>query len=300
MAFKLFFRILFCILSFLPAFSYSKIITNAPVQKKSDGYFLFTVQPAISCNAWNENNVLISVPCFRQFTFNPYFEYGMLPWLTFSISAFFQTWSESGVKRDFNIQHITPALQFLLLEKGRHSLSLQISYNQNLQSQYFNSESNLIPYITPYEFFILRTASLASTTTRADLEKYLDIRIMYGIGSSGEFVVNPKQYNAWYTDYQLAYRQYFDGAADEIHFDWGFGLRTVHQRLILDFQSFNTFGLRNPRSALYPNYDIFTLRFDVMYDFSFYVRGQIGIEQDVYGRNSGMGIAPFAAIMLRF
>lgn len=271
--------------------------TSAWLQPEYKTYVSITAQPFIACKSWNNVNVLENTPCFKLFTLEPYLEYGIFSWLTFVFDSYFETFSQSDAKRPFNLQNITPALKFLVWHNTNNIVSLLVSYNQPFQSQFFMSGVMSVP--EPFFFDgqeqILLVPTNATAEARASLEKYLDARILYGIKSK-----NKKAYNGWYANAQVAYRQYFDGAADQIHFDWDFGFKTVQQKLTIEFQNLNTFGLHNPKNMFYPDYDLFDIQLSVLYDFYEFFGAAIGIEQSVFGRNVGRGTSPYASVYFSF
>ncbi len=270
---------------------------SAWLQQQNHGYVSLTPQPYIACKSWTKANVLQDTPCFRQFTFEPYIEYGVFSWLTFILDSYFETFNQSGVKRRFNLQNITPTLKFLVWNNNTQIVSLETTYNQPFQSQFFKSSSEEMfdPFFFDGEEQFLFVPTAASAATRASLEKYLDTRVLYGIKSK-----NPKEYNGWYTNYELGYRKYFDGAADQMHFDWDIGFKTIKQKLTIEFQNKNTFSLRNPKDINFPDYDLFNLIFSVMYDFSTVFALEAGVEQTVFGRNIGMGTSPYITAYFNF
>ena len=248
------------------------------LQSKGDGLIIGNIQPYLSCTYWDKQSNLHSGPCFRQFSINPYIEYGLLSNLTLVVNPTFNSFSQSGQSSPFGLAYTTVGGRFLLNHKDWNTLSFQALYNQPFKSKNFGNGA------TPSAQYAL-----------ANEQPYLDLRILYGTG--GQF--DPKEYSTWYADAEASFRPYFDGAADEIHVDFMAGFKTLNQRLIFELQELNTISLHNPKNFQQPNYNLYTVMPSVIYWYRKNMAAQLGIKQDFYGNNIGKGTAPFIAFWFK-
>jgi len=131
----------------------------------------------------------------------------------------------------------------------------------------------------------------------------LELRGLYG--HSGNIANLPYLKDLpYFTDIEGAYRERFDGPANELHLDLTFGVKPMYEFLLLA-QSFNTAGLGNattnafvPPSA--PNYDLSKLQFSGVIGMLDGFSLQMGGSVDVYGRNTGGGESLFVAVWRSF
>jgi len=130
----------------------------------------------------------------------------------------------------------------------------------------------------------------------------LELRGLYG--HSGDMTIPYLNNLPYFTDIEGAYRERFDGPANELRMDLTFGVKP-EDGLMLLAQSFSIAGLGNattnsfvPPSA--PNYDLSKIQLsgvvDVPYGFSLQAGGSV----DVYGRNTGGGESLFIAVWRSF
>lgn len=264
----------FCFI-LLPTRSYAA----AWLQPKGDGLIIGNVQPYLSCKYWDKQGNLHSGPCFRQFSINPYMEYGLTSNVTLVVNPTFNSYSQSTQSSSFGLAYVNFGGRVLLHHKDWDTLSFQVLFNQPFKSKNFGSN------ITPSSQYAL-----------AYEQPFLDLRILYGTG--GRF--DPKEYSTWYADGEVSFRPYFDGAADEVHVDFMLGLKTLNQRLIFELQELNTLSLHNPKNFKQPNYTVFTIMPNVIYWYNKNLATQFGIKQDFYGTNIGRGTAPFIALWIKF
>jgi hypothetical protein len=264
---------------YLSSLAPSNSYAAAWLQPKGQGLVIGTIQQYTSCKYWDKQSNLHSGPCFHQFSLNPYVEYGALSNITIGVSPNFSRLSQGGAVSPFGLSNMMVFGRFLIKEHDWTTLSTQIGYNQPFASKNFGNN------ITP--------SSIYGITNR---QQYLDLRILYGTG--GAF--DASQYNTWYADFEAAYDPYFQGAADQLQFDFMFGWKTLNRRLVYQIQELNTLTLHNPSNYTQPNYNLFTLIPSVMYWVKPNVAIQVGIQQDFFGYNIGRGTAPFAAVWWKF
>jgi hypothetical protein len=272
---KTFIYIFVCLNSLIPL----NIYAAAWLQPKGQGLFIGTVQQYTSCQYWDKQSNIHSGPCFHQFSINPYIEYGALTNLTIGINPYFSRLSQGGAVSPFGLSNAMIFGRYAFMQKDWTTFSTQIGYNQPFASSNFGNNQ------TP--------SSVYGITNR---QHYLDLRILYGTG--GPF--DSKHYNTWYADVEAAYQPYFNGAADQLHFDFKFGWKTWSSRLAFEIQELNTLSLHNPSNYTQPNYNLFTLIPSAIYWFKPTMAIQLGIQQDFFGNNIGRGTAPFAAIWWKF
>jgi len=267
--------------------------SSAWLQPQYGGFVILQAEPYFSKNSWTKSGKLESQPQYNEFTLTAYAEYGLFPWFTFIISPAFNTYSQSGNKSDFNAGYMNTTGRFKIIQTPGYILSFQVGYNQKFKSKYFGSSS-----------------TISNQSTLSEEQNYMDIRIMYGLNETLD-LNNPKNQtdigtprttksNNWFVDFELAFRPYFSGGADQIRVDlWG-GLKFLDQKIVLELREFNTFTLNNPSSSIEPNYDLFTIRPSIIYWASNHFAIEGGIEQDFFGTNTGMGTAPFGSLWWQF
>lgn len=266
--------VLFFVLFFLHI---NSCYAAAWLQPKGEGVIIANAQQYVSCHYWNLEGNLQSGPCFNQLSINPYIEYGALDEVTVGVNPFLRRLSQAGAIDPLGLDNITFFGRFLNKHKNWSTLSTQLSYNQPFRSADFGQ--------TPSSAYAI-----------VGRERYADIRLLGGTG--GQF--DPKAYNTWYANMEAAYRPFFDGAADELHLDLMIGWKTLNQRLVLELQELNTFGLHNPSNATQPNYNVFTVMPNIIYWYFQSLAVQVGVQQDLYGTNIGRGTAPFIALWWKF
>jgi len=249
------------------------------LQPKGDGLVIGNIQPYTSCRYWDKQGNLHSGPCFQQFAVNPYMEYGFTSKFTAILNSTFLSYSQSGEKSPFALGYATVGGRFLINKKDYNTFSFQVLYNQPFKSKNFGN-----------------SLSPSTQYTISNEEHYADFRFLYGIG--GKF--DPQEYNTWYLDAEASYNPYFDGAADQLHLDFMAGWKTLAQRLIFEVQELNTITLHNPLNAEQPDYNLCTIMPNIRYLFKPNWSIQIGVKQDFYGTNVGMGTSPFAALWFTF
>jgi len=125
----------------------------------------------------------------------------------------------------------------------------------------------------------------------------LELRGLYG--HSGNIRNLP-----YFTDIEGAYRERFDGPANELRMDLTLGVKP-QDGLMLLAQSFSIAGLGNatthsfvPPSA--PNYDLSKIQLSGVVDIPYGFSLQGGGAVDVYGRNTGGGQSLFVAVWRSF
>ena len=249
------------------------------LQPKGNGLVIGNVQSYTSCKYWDKQGNLHSGPCFRQFSANPYTEYGLTSKVTLILNPTFLGYSQAGQNSPFGLGYVNLGGRFQLSHKDYDTFSFQILYNQPFKSKNFGN--NNIP---------------SAQYTLANQQKYVDLRLLYGTGGK----LNTKEYTTWYADAEASFRPYFQGAADEFHIDFMLGLKTLNQRLIYEIQELNTLSLHNPSNYQQPNYNLFTIMPSIIYWYKPNVAFQVGVKQDFYGTNIGRGTAPFIALWVRF
>lgn len=276
-------QILWClfILLLFPLNSYSA----AWVQEEHHGLIIGNIQDYASCQFWTLQGNLKSGPCFRQFTVNPYFEYGFTQKFTLVLNPFIETFKQSSVFSPFALDNGVISGRYLLWHKDYSAFSTQLGYNQPFRSPNINNVIVTSSGVTPSAQYAI-----------INREHYADFRLLYGTGGK----LNTNNSNTWYIDLEAAYRPFFDGAADEIHVDFMVGWKVINQRLVLIVQEFNTFGLHNPSNTIQPNYSLFTIQPSMLFWCGKTVGLEAGVKQDFYGNNIGMGTQPFVALWWKF
>ncbi len=250
------------------------------LQDEGKGLIIANIQQYTSTKYWDREGDLKSGPRFNQFSINPYMEYGAQPNITIGLNPFAKRISQANQVSNFGLNNITPFVLLLVKKKDWTTNSIQFSYNQPFKARSFG-------------------ANLSSQSAYGiiDRQRYIDVRLLRGTG--GTF--NKEQSKTWYADAEVSYRANFDGAADEVHVDFMLGLKTLDQRLVFEVKEQNTIGLHNPKSEIWPDYNVCTVIPNIQYFSRDKTVGfQFGVQQDFYGTNIGKGTAPFIALWLRF
>ncbi len=249
------------------------------LQPQGDTLVIANVRQYTSCQYWDINGSLQHGDCFRQFSVNPYMEYGADSKLTLLFSPNFNEFSQSGESVPFGFENAIIGGRYSLWQKDWSTFSAQLQYNQPIRTSSFGSSD------TPSSNYAL-----------INRQRYIDARLLFGTG--GAF--DKQQENTWYADAEGAYQENFNGAADEFHVDFMLGWKTLGGRLIYELQELNSVTLNNPRNLNVPNYDLVSLMPSVIYWFTLNSWAlQVGVSQDVYGTNIGQGTAPFVAVWLK-
>lgn len=259
-----------CLVFILNVFPTSIIYAAAWLQPKGTLLTIATNQAYNACDFWNQQGELQSGPCFFQYAFAPYFEYGALEKFTMIVNPVFNTFNQGSQAVPFGFENIFLAGRYSLFRKDWTELSVQLGYNEPIRTSLFGS-------------------SATSTYAIINRMAYLDARILYGTGGP----TNKEQTNTWYADSELGFDPNFSGASDELKINFMVGWKTLNGQLVFEVQEWNTIKTSAPISNAYPNYNLFTFMGDITYWFVPGVVGlQVGLQQDLYGTNIGRGTAP--------
>lgn len=238
-----------------------------------------TFQNYTSCKYWDASGKLHDGPCYHQQQLNPYIEYGLTPNFTVGLNPFFRGIEYLSETQSFNLDNSEIFGRYLLWESDWSAFSTQLSFNVPFRR---SSVANDIAGVAPFAL--------------SQRQNYLDARLLYGTGGWA----NCRTKSTWYADFQVSYRGYFDGAADEIHLDLTQGWKSPHNRFEIILKELNTFSMHNQNGPNQPNYDLISIELSSVYWFKLNRAAlQLGIQQDVYGKNVGRGTAPFVAVWLK-
>lgn len=264
---------------------YSQTVSSAAWLKgKGEGLLITTAQSYASTQYWDQQGHLKSGPRFNQGSLNPYLEYGLSKKITIGLNPFLKQISQAGNTSKFGLNNITPYARFAVMQKDWDTISFQLSFNQPTKAKKFNNSLNVTP------------ASASSVYGIIDRYRYLDLRLLLGIGGKLDKIES----KTWYADFEMAYRPNFDGATDEFHVDFMFGLKICDQRIIFEIQELNTLRLKNPANITQPNYNLSTIVPNIQVWFTKAIGLQMGVQQDFYGINVGKGKALFMALWWKF
>lgn len=259
-----------CFVFIFYVFSITKAFGAAWSQPKGNLLSIFTNQAYNSCSFWNTKGTLENGPCFFQYAFAPYFEYGMGEKFTLIANPVFNTFQQSGDVVPFGFENLFFGGRYSLWKKDWSELSVQLGYNQPIRTSLFGN-------------------SASSTYAIINRMRYLDARILYGTGGP----TNKEQTNTWYADTEVGYEPSFSGAADEVKVNFMVGWKTLNGRLVFEVQEWNAMRTTNAISSILPSYNLFTFMGDITYWFVPGVVGvQAGLQQDLYGTNIGRGTTP--------
>lgn len=256
-----------------------KINAAAWLQEKDHGQVIGYVQQYTSCQYWNRQGNLKDGPCFRQFSVSPYLEYGLLEKFNIIVSPNFNRFSQAGSVVPFGAENGILGGKYSLWKKEWTETSLQVIYNQPFRPGQFGN-----PAIPSAVYALI------------DRQRFVDARLLYGTG--GAF--DKGKYNTWYADAEASFQGNFSGAANEVHFDFMLGWKTLNGRLALEVQEKNAITLNNPQNITFPNYNLSTVFADIIYWYFPSAAIQLGVQQDFYGTNIGRGTAPFIALWWKF
>ncbi len=250
------------------------------LQSKGDSLIIGNAQIYNSCQYWNNQGQLKKGPCFNQFAIAPYYEYGFMKKLTLILNPTFNSFSQSSQSVPFNFENVFIGARYELWQKDWDTLSIQFVENIPIRRGQFGN-----PATPTAVYAIINRLS------------YLDARVLYGTG--GTF--DKDNYNTWYADAELAYQPNFSGGAGETRINFMLGWKTQNSRLVFELQELNAITSHNPSRSNLPSYNLCTAMADIIYWYKPNVAAfQLGLQQDFYGTNIGMGTAPFLSLWWKF
>lgn len=256
---------------------YGDAFAGAWVQEKGSGLSITTVTWYESDHFWDQDHHLHDGSHYRKLEINPLLEYGVTENFTVGINAFIPDIHAAGQGTNFGVGDVELLGRYRLWKNDYSVLSTQLLVK--IPEAY---DSNKLPLLGQGQY---------------DLEW----RLLYGHGWRwGE--------HNWYFNVEGGFRKRFGDPADEVHIDWRVGWKSLGDKWVIDFKQENIIGLRN-NSGVTPNdpfreqsadYDLYKATLSALYWVKPSVGLQAGITQDVYGRNTGRGTAPFVGLWLRF
>lgn len=266
----------------LPAFLHQPAFSAAWVQPKGEWVSINNAENYKSCGYWTKSGSFVeSSPCYEQFYFNPYFEYGATDKLTVGTSVFFWEIHQNDQTKDFNLGSVELFTRYQLWHKNYSEVSVQLTYNIPFQN---------VPFLNNVD--PLQANAVSGSYL---FQNFAEVRLMYGTGNKLPKILN----SSWFISLEAAYVQAFDGAADQYHGDIQLGWKSPAEKWRLGFKTFNAYTLHNPSNNLQPNFDLSTLEASVAYFITHNIGLEAGAYQDVYGTNVGKGTQPFIALWLQ-
>lgn len=259
------------ILAFILLIASSPVFAGAWVQPVGTSLLIAQYQYYRSCQFWNKQGHLKDGSCYVQNQINPYYEYGLTKDLTLGVSPYFRQVSQLGNSTGLQLGDMQLLGRYQFWHNDWNVASVQLTFN--------------IPFAKP-----LLVNPLPPTVSLGQYS--LDSRLLYGAGGYFE----RKYMSMWYANFEGAYRNNFNGAADEWHADMALGWKDPTQKLILEFKVYNTFSLHNPSGPMQPNYSLTTISPNVLYWMLKQIGLQAGVSYDIYGVNIGKGVAPYIAL----
>lgn len=239
---------------------------GAWVQKKDAVLTIYRMDWYVSTHAYDKHRHLHHAPRDRELQINPFFEYGATECLT--VGANMLLADVDSQKSEAGLEDLEIFGRYLLWASDYSVVSTQM---------------------------LLKFPGNVAGVTGA---RQFDFEWLLLGGTGGRVSRFPN--NFWFLDAQGGIRKRFGSPADEIHFDWEVGLKTNHERLWYLFKQTNIFGLHNPSNSRGLNYDLNTIEASVLYWIKRDIAFQVGVKHDFYGRNIGVGTAPFIAAWLQF
>lgn len=234
-----------------------------------------------SCRYWTMNGSLTSGPCYHQYQINPLIEYGASDRWTVGVKPFFREIEVASHKDPMGLDNAEFLARYLLWAKDYDALSIQVGENIPFRDNRINNASVASATILPFAL--------------SQRQNFTDFRVLYGIGG----IFGKRNYGQWYADFQFAFRPYYDGAADEFHLDLTQAWKSRENRVQIILKELYTQSLHNPHGAGQPNYDLLSIEPSILIWLKRHNVGvQVGVLQDVYGKNVGKGTTPFIALWL--
>ncbi len=268
-------QIILFFLSFLLIHEHA--FAGAWVQEKGKGLSITTATWYVSSDFWDQDRHLNNGPHYRKLEINPLLEYGVTENITVGINAFIPDIQAAGQGTSFGVGDVELLGRYRLWKSDYSVISTQLLVK--IPETY---DSDKLPLLGQGQYDV-------------------EWRLLYGHGWRwGE--------NNWYFNAEGGFRKRFGEPADEIRFDWRVGRKSIGDKWVIDFKQENIIGLRNnsgttlndPFRERSADYDLYKATLSVLYWVNPSVGLQAGITQDVYGRNTGRGTAPFVGLWLKF
>jgi protein XagA len=257
---------------------YGNAFAGAWVQEKGSALSITTIKWYESDEYRDQDRHINDAPDYHKLETNPLLEYGVTANLTLGINAFIPYIDAGGQGSNFGLGDVEILGRYQLWKDDYSALSTQL----------------LLKIPEAYNAHKLPLLGLG----QYDLEW----RLLYGHGwawFNGQWM---------YINTEAGFRKRFGAPADEVRFDWMLGWKSPGQKWEIDFKQENIFGLRNNNSTTQSDpyreqssdYDLNKATLSVLYWVFPKIALQAGISKDIYGRNTGNGIAPFTALWVRF
>jgi hypothetical protein len=255
---------------------HGQAFAGAWVQDKGHGLSITTVKWYESDDFWDQDRHLNEGPRYRKMEINPLLEYGVTEDFTAGINAFIPYIDASGQGSNFGLGDVEILGRYRLWKDDYSSVSTQLLVK--VPEAY---DEHKLPLLGQGQY---------------DLEG----RLLYGRGwqlYKSECFINVEG----------GFRKRFGAPADEVRFDWMVGWKSPGKEWEVDFKQENIFGLRNnsgtttsdPFRERSSDYDLYKATLSASYWVVPRVGIQAGLIQDLYGRNTGKGIAPFIGLWIK-
>jgi len=248
-------------------------LAGAWTQPQGEGIFIGRAEWYVSTRSYDKEGDLFVSPRHRELKINPYVEYGITDNFTIGTNIFYLDITNTPGKGASDFGDIEVFGRYRLWEKEYSVLSVQ----------------GLFKYPGP--------ASGFAVPNNGDRQVDIEGNILFGTGGRLSTVHD----DFWFLDTRLGYRKRFNGPADEIRADALAGFKMNEQKTWWMVKSENIIGMHNPSpNGNPPNYDLYTIEPSVLYWIRPIVGLQAGIRYDYFGRNVGVGTAPFVAVWVNF
>lgn len=256
---------------------HGQAFAGAWVQEKGQGLSITTFRWYESDDFWDQSNHLHEGSRYRKLEINPYLEYGVTEKLTAGFNVFVPDIQASGQGSNFGLGDFEIFARYRLWKSDVSTVSTQVLLK--IPEAYDHNE---LPLIGQGQYDV-------------------EWRMLYGHSWTwGK--------HSWFVNAEGGVRKRVGPPADEIRLDWMIGWKSTGEKWEIDFRQENIIGLRNnegmtlndPFREQSTDYDLYKATLCALYWVNQRLGLQAGVTQDIYGRNTGRGFAPFAAAWIRF
>ena len=259
---------------------YEQALAGAWVQEKDHGLSITTIRRYESDEFWDQDRRRHSSPRYRKLEMNQWAEYGVVEDFTMGVNASIPYIEAEGQGSNFGLGDVEGLGRYRIWKNDNSVLSTQLLVK--IPDAY---EHDKLPLLGQGQY---------------DLEW----RLLYGRAG----ILSGGKNGEWYGNVEGAFRKRFGPPADEIRVEWTVGWKTPNRKWEINLKQENILGLRNnssttasdPYRKQSADYDLHKLTVSAIYSIDPSVALQVGVTQDVLGRNTGKGINPFMALWIKF
>jgi protein XagA len=258
---------------------YEHAFAGAWVQEKDHGLSITTIRYYESHEFWDQSRNINDCPRYRKLELNQWLEYGLTENLTIGLNAFIPYIQAEGQGNNAGLGDLEALGRYRIWKNHASVLSTQL----------------LLKIPGPYD---------DKLPLLGQGQYDLEWRLLYGGGGA----LNQGKNGEWFANIECGFRKRFGPPADEIRLDWIVGWKVPNKKLEINFRQENILGLRNnssitasdPYRERSADYDLHKFTLSGIYSIDSNIALQVGVTQDVLGRNIGKGVGPLMALWMKF